>query len=1605
MTRDEDHKRIMADLGRVAHERFAGEELESFLTFLDCFYPPQSPDDLLDQPVETLFSIAAAMWRAAAERVVGTPSLTILNPRGQEEGWSSRNTILMIVNNDMPFLVDSLTGALSLTLRQRLHMMHHPILPVVRDADGRRLPEETDEALSLRESYIYIEIDPQSDEEMLDHIRQTLLSVLSDVSAVVKDWKAMLAKIDETVASLTVNPPPVDQNEVDETIRFLRWLGDDHFTFLGFREYRFDVAAENFDFGRVERSGLGILRDTERYVLRDKDGLTPMSREIRHFLTQPEPLIITKANVKSSVHRVSHMDYVGVKIFDENGVAVGERRFVGLFTSLAYSQFAHDVPLLRHKVARIQERALFEKRSHAGKALSHVLETFPRDELFQISEALLYETAMGILQLIERPRPRAFVRRDEFERFVSALVYVPRENYHTGLRARVEQILCNAFNGEVSVYYAMLSDASLARWHFIIRTKPGAVPSVDEKDVNAQIAEAAQGWNDRLQLALTERGGEERGNKLFHIYKDRFSIAYREAFSPKQAAYDIDKLETISGKDEVGVDFYRHLDDGDGRYRLKLHHGQRMVPLSACMPILENMGFRALVQHSYQMVGSGQGHIHDFMLECARVCSLSLDELKPLVEALFLRVMSGVIENDRFNELTTLASIPWDRILVFRAYGKYLRQLGLGYTPTYMARCLGAHPDFAMKLWDLFQAQFDPDSVDEDRAEALAADIRVSLEAVSSLDEDRILRGYLNAIRATLRTNFYQTGVVEGKKPHALAFKIRSRDVEEAPLPRPYAEIWVYSPRVEGVHLRGGPIARGGLRWSDRREDFRTEILGLVKAQQVKNAVIVPQGAKGGFFAKRLPSPSKRKAFQDEGVAAYKTFIASLLSLTDNLKQDKVKPPLNVVRRDGDDPYLVVAADKGTATFSDTANALSQKAGFWLDDAFASGGSKGYDHKKMGITARGAWVSVQRHFREMGGNVQNDPIDVIGVGDMSGDVFGNGMLLSKTIRLKAAFNHVHIFIDPDPQNAAAQWDERKRLFETPGSTWQDYDAALISKGGGVFSRTDKFIALSPEIRAWLHVEDAQLTPSALVHAILKAKADLLWFGGIGTYVRAEEESNAQVGDRANDALRITADELQVKAVGEGGNLGMTQRARIAFARRGGRVNTDFIDNSAGVDCSDKEVNIKILLSLAENRGKLTRDERDVLLEEMTDEVSDIVLSDNYLQTQAISLAQDGAVSEREYHLGLIRALERDSDLDREIEVLPSDEGFAELAAGDAGLSRPELSTLLAYAKMSLTSVLTRSKLIDNPVLRPELEWGFPSVLRERFPDEIADHRLRREIIATVLANAVINWGGLSFVYEIREETGLGVEDIVAAFVTVREAFEMTPRWEAINALDYDVPSAIQHDMHRSLSESLKAQVRWMLRSLPRPLDISALVERYRLAVRALFDIDVKVLSDPAREAFEERREIYKTTGVPHDLATYVAGLELFRSASDIIVVAEKTGRSVGDVATVHFALADLLGFDWLRQRADRIILDDHWDRLSIRADLEDLEDQQRILVEAVCTAAGKDTDVSKAVKAWAKKEKTRVIRAKRLIDDLTASGSLTPPKLSFANRRLRSILR
>jgi len=1591
--------------------------------FIYSFFSVTPLEELKETHPEKLYGMAFSMWKLAAIRKPGTPLVRVFNPNIRKDGWKTPHTVIQIINDDMPFLVDSITGYLSNIRGFRIHVMDHPMLAVERDSPGARLKtgEGADAKAktgkdALAESYIYVEIDAQTDDKTLRGIEKDILEVLGDVRNAVTDWKPILAMADAAIADMEKHGQGKNKHLFDEAGAFIAWLKDDNFTFLGYREYAFNSDTPTLLIDQDRASGLGILADPNRHVMRGAHGLTLVAAEIADFLNNERPMLITKANTRTTVHRPVHMDYISVKKYDQKGKAIGEREFVGLFTSKSYLKSPWDVPILRKKVTNVQKRAPHSVTGHAGKAIAHILETYPRDELFLTSERQLLKTTLGVLHLMERPRPRAFVREDRHERYVSAIVYVPRESYHSGLRRKIEKILCDAYRGEVSVYYALLGEDVLARWHFIIRTTPGNVPRVDQRELNRKIEEAAKPWVEGLREELIKAFGEAKGLSLFGEYRGIFSAAYMEAFNPRQAITDITHFEGFDISQDVSFEVFREEDDPAYAFRLNIYHPSRLIALSECLPMLENLGVKVIGENSYELLTESKGYIHAFYLETPGHDSVNVKTTEILVEPLLDLVWRGEVENDGFNALAIHGGLPCRDIVILRAYAKYLRQLGLPFAQDLVEDCLIQTPRIARRLIRLFYVLFEPNKGSKaDRqksADAIVREIHSKLNRIQSLDQDRIFRSYLNVILATLRTNFFTSEVLATTLPKtileadvpvpALALKIRSSVLEDVPKPRPFVEIFVYSPRLEGVHLRGGPVARGGLRWSDRRDDFRTEVLGLMKAQQVKNAVIVPVGAKGGFFPKKMPLRGTRDEVFAEALSCYRIFVRSLLSVTDNYSGKRITSPAKVVRWDDPDPYLVVAADKGTASFSDVANEIATSIGFWLDDAFASGGSNGYDHKKMGITAKGAAVSISRHFREMGINATMDPVTVIGIGDMSGDVFGNGMLLSRQLRLLAAFDHRDIFFDPNP-NAEKSFKERKRLFKKPRSSWADYNPKLTSPGGGVYSRTSKYIKLNKAFRDFLGVDAKELTPNEIIHHMLKAEADLLWVGGIGTYVKSAKETHLAVGDRANDGVRIDADELNVKVIGEGANLGLTQRARIDFARRGGRINTDFIDNSAGVDCSDKEVNIKILLASAIAGGSLAAKDRNALLASMNKDVQGIVLQDNYLQTQAISIAEAQAAMKREQHAGLIRLLEKEKRLERGLENLPTDEQFSKLALKRRGLTRPDLSLLVAHSKLRLKDILLGGKILENRILHNELVWGFPKRLRQRFEKELQGHQLRREIIATTLSNEIINRAGLTFVTEIEEETGLSTGQIVSAFLVARDTYSLKPIWVAIDALDYKVPAAIQIEMHIQIQSFLRRQVIWLLKHLKRPIKVNAGIARYHEGVSRLMKNPERVLGPLEQQDFRDRWHALTGQNVPPALAKKIAAFAVLSQACDVVYIANTLKRNVDDAAKAYFEVGRALGFDWLRRTTQGLAEADHWDYLAAQSIIDDFADQQRELTHSILSRH-KNKPGCKAVEVWAAGHKITLNRSARLLNDLKTTGAITVAKLSFAARHIRSIL-
>lgn len=1600
---------LLEKIYALIDQRMKGDKAACARNFIDHYYRHVPPEDMHGEEPEDLYGAALSLWTFGQNRKDGEVKIRVYNPRFEEHGWHSTHTVIEIVNDDMPFLVDSVGMELT---RQNItaHLIIHPVFGVQRDESGAAvdfpLHAVRPDGLS-DESFMHIEVDEQSSAEVLAEIEAGIRHVFEDVRLSVEDWPSMRDRAQEIVKSLKKSPPKGQSKDVvAEACEFLQWLHDDHYTFMGYRELDYAGSGKSARLEIHPESGMGILRDPGRQVFEGLRELAKMPKGVQEALLQPDLIRITKGNNRSTVHRRVHLDTVAVRKFDAKGKPVGEYLFVGLLTSVAYNQSPREIPLLRSKVSEVFTLSGFERSSHSGKALMHILESYPRDELFQIDVERLAQIALGINYQQERQRISLFLRPDPFQRYISALVYVPRDRFSSSFRSRLGEILSKNLNGSVAAHYTFMTDEVLTRVHFIIKTTAGQVPVYDENEIAARLADAARTWGDKLRQALIESWGEERGLALYRKYGEGFPIAYREQFNAQSAIFDINQIEQALKDGELQVNLYHPLESDPHQLRLKMYHIGHPVVLSTVMPMMENMGVKVMEEQPFDVdVETSEEDkprifIHDFGIETLDGEAVDHTKIREAFHESFVRVWRGEIENDGFNQLVLAAGLNWREVVVLRAYSKYLRQASIPFSQDYMEQTLARNATITQGLANLFRIRFDPeygDTRDKDEAQC-TSDIEAQLDSVENLDEDRIIRRFLNMIHSTLRTNFYQTAD-DGALKSYVSLKFDARNIQELPQPAPLREIFVYSPRFEAVHLRFGLVARGGLRWSDRREDFRTEILGLVKAQQVKNAVIVPVGSKGGFVLKKAPPMSDRKAFLEEGVSCYRLFISGMLDITDNLAADGIVPPQQVVAKDGSDPYLVVAADKGTATFSDFANEVSVQYGFWLGDAFASGGSAGYDHKKMGITARGAWESVKRHFREMAHNTQEQDFTVIGVGDMGGDVFGNGMLLSEHIRLVAAFNHLHIFIDPSP-DAAKTFKERSRLFDAVKG-WGDYDRSLISKGGGIFERSAKSIDLTPEIKDLTELEEDSVPPTKLLNALLKAQVDLLWFGGIGTYVKSKDESHAEAGDRANDSIRVNGGELNCKVLGEGANLGITQAGRIEFARNGGRCNTDAIDNSAGVDCSDHEVNIKILLGDIVSHGDMTEKQRNTQLEKMTDEVARLVLRDNYQQTQSISVTESRATQSLDRHQRTMRAMERAGMLDRALEFLPDDEEIAERLQARKGLTRPELAVLLAYAKNLTYQELLDSDLPDDPILSEELVRYFPVELNEKFKINVEGHQLRREIIATAVTNSMINRTGPGFINEMKLRTGISAPEIARAYTIVREVFELRAIWQRIEELDNVATSAAQTGMLHETSRTVERMTEWFLRNEAHPLDISRNIETYKSGVQTLGADLETVLGHVAIDAMRQRAERFKSEGVPGDLAHAVGQLKVLSSACDVVRLASPASLPVQDTAIVYSRIGTRFGLDWLRSSANRIPADTQWYRLALSAMIDDLWGLQSEITARVL-ADGK-AEVS-AIEKWAGTRTEAVERVDMLLGELEQLPQLDLAMLAVVGRELRNLI-
>lgn len=1586
-------------------QSMTGDQAHYCAEFAKQLYGTVALEDLHGWEIDDLYGAVVNFWSLIEERKPHETKIRIYNPDFERHGWQTTHTVIEIICDDMPFIVDSLRMVIN-----RMGFASHLIIHMGGIKVKRNKKHVVTEILPrnnkvndknvICEAPIFIEIDRQTDPYVLEELHKGFERVLEDNRVVFEDWEKMRAEVREAITELDKVSKVLDTNEVQETKEFLNWIEDHHFTFLGIRDYELVSKGKETILQPVPKTGLGVLRDSlSKASTRSISAMTPEAQELT---LSPRILVMSKTNTMASVHRDAYTDYIGIKRFDKKGVVIGERRIIGLYTSAAYHTNPKHIPFLRHKVALIMENSKLNPYSHAGKVLMNILETLPRDDLIQGTEEELLEIAMGIFYMQERKRIRTFVRMDVYGRFISCLVYVPKDRFNTELRIAMQDILAESFHAQDITFSTLFTESVLARIHFMIKLNQDERPVYDIKEIENKLIQVGRSWSDDLQFNLHEAFGEEQANALYAQYRSAFPAFYSDNFSPRTAVYDIKHIEMLSPENTLGINFYKPLDEPVNNFRLKVYQHDNTIPLSDVLPILEKLGLRAISERPYllKFADGSVTWINDFAMQYNRNFDFQLDEIKELFQNAFTEVWFGEAENDGFNQLVLAAGLNWREVAVLRTYAKYFKQIGFTFSQDYMEMALNNNVAIAKKIVRLFAIRFNPHDSEnrEERYAATVAEILSDLDNVANLDEDKIIRQYVQAITSTLRTNYYQLSS-NGKPKSYISIKLNSKTIPGVPKPQPMFEIFVYSPRFEGVHLRCGKVARGGLRWSDRREDFRTEILGLMKAQQVKNSVIVPSGAKGGFVPKHLPVNGTREEILAEGIACYQLFIRGLLDITDNYKDGLIVKPQNVVFYDEDDPYLVVAADKGTATFSDIANSISLEYGFWLGDAFASGGSIGYDHKKMGITAKGAWESVKRHFYELDFDIQNNDFTVVGIGDMAGDVFGNGMLLSQHIKLVGAFNHIHIFIDPDP-NAAKSFKERERLFNLPRSNWTDYDKNLISQGGGVFNRNAKSIPVSPEMQRVFDIKQTEIEPNELIKTILKAKVDLLWSGGIGTYVKASTENNANVGDRNNDATRVNAKQLRCKVIGEGGNLGLTQLARVEYTLHGGMVYTDFIDNSGGVNCSDKEVNIKILLNTIVAAGDLTPKQRNELLGEMTDEVAKLVLRDNFLQTRAINLSASQPLRSLELQGRYINELERTGKLDRNLEFLPDDKALMDRKLKGQGLGRPGIAVLMCYSKTLLKEQILASDVPEESYMNQVLVSSFPKPLQERFSKQMQDHPLRREIIATKLSNIIINEMGFTYVYRLQDETGAPVSAIVRAYMITRSVLDLESIWKQIEELGTKMSAQKQVDMMMIYVRLSRRVTRWFLRTQRRSLDISQAVSLYASGVAELKKSMPAVFGENNRAHYDSQYQEQISEGIPPNLAHELTVTRGLFAAMDIIEIARERDMKIAKVAEIYFGIGAFLDLAWIRTQVIVHPTENHWESLSREALRDDLDWQQRQLTAGLIGFDSSNNDLQARLQAWGQMHTNLIERWHQILADLKSTSMLNYTMFFVAIREL-----
>jgi glutamate dehydrogenase len=1558
--------------------------------FIEQFYSHVPVEETNNSALINLYNIAENVFKFIALRKSTEPQIRIYNPNVKENGWQSKYGVIELLNDDRPFLVDSITEELN-RLGIKVHKIVHPIIAVERDSKGNLLSiSSAHEKDKKYESVIHIQLKCQVDSKLVKKLVSRIEIVLKNVRAVTDDWLLMRSKTNELINQ-------IKNSKFKEIKEFLIWIESGNFTFTGYAEYK--VKKDKASLVSGSEFGILKLRDDELPEVIENNVINQnIRKKAKNFNIE-----IGKINIASLVHRNTNLDYILLPKYENNEIS-GAYIFIGLFTSKLFYQSINLIPIIRQKVFNIVERSGFKPISYSGKEIITILEALPRDELFQMSEEELFNTVMDIYALKIKPKLRLFVRQDITKSFINCMVFLPKERFSGENTEKIQHILTQYFKGIATTSQTLVSDLPLAYLYVAINFSDINVKKVDLKEIEERITNEIRSWRDNFYLELTEGLDEEQAEELFKAYRLAFPASYQNAYSANIAANeDVNFIEAALNSNDIVISISEAENEGKD-IKLKIYSPKFKIHLSSITPILENVGINIIDEHTYLITPMGRPSdvwLHSFHI--STICNISYPFLsikENVIEALY-SIWQGKIQNDHFNKLITCAGLTSKEVVFIRAVSKYIHQTGFAYNQDYIAEVLTKQSNITRLIIEKFNLNFDPklQSKKTAKLKEVAALLNKELAEITSSAEDKVIRKFIEVIKAILRTNYFLQDA-NGEYKEYISFKFNSAKVPDLPLPRPYAEIFVCSPKFEAIHLRGGKVARGGLRWSDRVEDFRLEVLGLMKAQMAKNSVIVPVGSKGGFVVKQSMETLGRENYLKEGIECYKNFLRGLLDITDNIVDGKIKTPKNIVRLDDDDPYLVVAADKGTATFSDFANQISKEYNFWLSDAFASGGSAGYDHKKMAITARGAWISVERHFREMGIDIRLQEFTVVGIGDMAGDVFGNGMLLSNNIRLVAAFNHMHIFIDPNPDSKKS-YEERKRLFNLPRSTWMDYNKKLLSPGAEIYERKAKSLKLTKEIKELLEISQDEITPDELIKAILMAKVDLLWNGGIGTYVKSEDENNIQVGDKANDALRVNGKELRCSVVGEGGNLGFTQRGRIEYALNGGRINTDAIDNSAGVDCSDHEVNIKIALRQVVESDKLNEKSRNALLEKMTNEVAGLVLRDNFLQTQILSLLEQQGHSALEMHARIINKLEKIGLLDRKVEFLPTEAEITKRGLNKQGLTRPELAVLLAYSKIAIYDDLLKSNLPDDSYLESTLLSYFPEVMQEKFPEGIKSHPLRREIITTCITNEMVNRLGNYFFHLTQEDTGLKGCDIMRAYIITRDLFDLNSLWDKVENISDKITLEAQVLIYNQIYKLAQRSIMWLLRNMPHPLDVSGIIARFKEGVNTLSEQLQYILFGNLKSDFKEKVSNLKALSITPSVATKVAGIKPLLSAWDIVLVATEAKLDVAGVANLYFDLSSKFSYDWLRYAIDNLVLTSYWDRLAAQALKDDLYDQQRKLTAKIIRTCGKSAN---PVSEWLQKHTKQVERVYHFIEEIKLKKDIDLSTIVIASKRLETLL-